>query len=89
MIRELILVVSFYKATPSESARQSRLDNHRIVNFSYYLFCVGSIGGGNFYLSINTAIQPVNARMGLNIPGTSEVQMITIGSNVVSEHQVI
>ncbi|CAF4803322.1 unnamed protein product, partial [Rotaria sp. Silwood1] len=52
------------------------------------MFCVGSIyDGGNFRLSMKAAMQQSNSRIWSSSLGTSEIQQITIGGDVTSEHQ--
>ncbi|CAF3773837.1 unnamed protein product [Rotaria sp. Silwood1] len=54
------------------------------------MFCVGSIyDGGNFRLSMKAAMQQSNSRIWSSSLGTSEIQQITIGGDVTSEHQRI
>lgn len=55
---------------------------------SYYLFCVSSTSGGNYQLKIKAAILPIDARATVNAPGVTEIQKLTIGAAVSSDHQV-
>ena len=53
------------------------------------MLCVSSIHSGNLQLKIKASMQPLNTRTGIGSVGTSEIQQITIGGNVMDEHQVI
>jgi len=57
--------------------------------FSYFLSCIASsASAGNVRFGIKSAMEPLNARIGANTPGTSEIQRIDIGGSVTSESQV-
>lgn len=52
------------------------------------MLCMASTSSGSLRLAVKSAMQPLNARIGSNTPGTSEIQRITIGGSVTNERQV-
>lgn len=52
------------------------------------MLCIASTSSGNLRLAVKSSMQSLNARIGINTPGTSEIQRITIGGSATSESQV-